>query len=462
MSRAEHPVEQDVTIGPAVVTVPGDWRVVESGAEGLVVLRAPLDADPALETLQQTPGFVHPNLVLSYREAPAEQGGVARTAGDELRGALHVAPGSTLLAATAFRTADGLPGRAHVVAALKDRTPFQSSRWYVGLGDVVVEIVLTLPASPQPDLLRLGESVAGSVRPDPKRQPASEQRGLSDRSQPTIPERRVDRVLLHRLAQEELPDALTRLEDIAEIIADLPTGLLPGAPAELSAEAIERLLETAQLGSTTRFSGTTAPEVRELRDRGLMDGDDLSGLGARMLSGVESEPDLVLSGRSVGGTARVRVWIDGTEATLVLEPALAQQDRTGTQGHHLMRELAISVPAVLMAWAGQQSGWFVDVTADLEADALEELTSTAGAVPQAGIRCAPEDEEFIRDALGGAVTHWSAILGATGGGVSWLQTAQRGPLMIGRGDDADTVRLSSTTASVVYDQLMTLTRSVSG
>ena len=217
MPEAEDWKPTTVQLGPALVDVPSDWEIQDSGKRGTVVLTMPLGRDAAMQQLRRLPGFIQPNLVLRFFTMPADQGGVARAAGDELRAALHRSPGASLIAVTPLSTQAGFPGRAQLIVGTYQRVPFQMSRWYLGVGDTVVEVVLTLPSTVQPDLLQLGERVAQTVRPDPT---GSEADASGDSSLPTI------EVVLLGLAPRLALTAsgLNRLDD------DVSQGDRPGVP----------------------------------------------------------------------------------------------------------------------------------------------------------------------------------------------------------------------------------------
>lgn len=445
MSPGENPPTQDITVGPALVAVPADWTVGSSPTEGLIVLHKSTDSGPG-EDAQPEPGVIQPNLVLSFMENPASQGGVAQTAAVQLHTVLHRAPGTTLLAMTAFTTATGLPGRAHVVSGLHRRTPFQSSRWYVGVGDVVVEIVLTLPAEPQPDLLATGTAAAYSVG---SADPAHTEE-LGHLSQPVIPQRRIDQVLRQRLSDEDVAESTKTLEDVAEIVSDVPRGRLPAQSLALSPEAADKLIVLVQVGNTSRFSAGTAPEIRELQEAGLHTGAELSELGEHITGGVDGEPDLHLVSRVAQEQSVAQVWIDHNEATLMLQ---------GPEHTDVLRELAASVPAILLAWSGRHGGWFVDAAAQLPAASLDQLLDGGDHESRRQLLSAqPHDGDYLADAFGEPAAHFTCTVGTTGSALEWVHTARRGPFMIEDADDPDRLRLSSATSSVLYDYLVKLTQ----
>lgn len=439
------PPTQDVAVGPALVTVPADWTVGSSPTEGLIVLHKPTGSEPGDEARSE-PGVIQPNLVLSFMENPASQGGVAQAAAVQLHTVLDRTPGTTLLAVTAFTTATGLPGRAHVVSGLHRRTPFQSSRWYVGVGDVVVEVVLTLPAEPQPDLLATGTAAAYSVRSaDPT---GTEERG--QRSQPVIPQRRIDQVLRQRLRDEDVPESPKTLEDIAEIVSEVPRGRLPAQSLALSPEAANKLIELVQLGNTSRFSAGTAPEIRELQEDGLHTGAQLSDLGAHIMGGVDGEPDLYVVARDALEQSVARVWIDRNEVTLMLD---------GAEHTYLLRELAASVPAILLAWTGQHGAWFVDAAAELPAGSLDQLLAGGDHEDRHQLLAAqPHDADYMADAFCEPAFYVTCAVGTTGSALEWVHTARRGPFMVDDAAEPDRLRLSAVTSSVLYDYLVKLTQ----
>lgn len=289
-----------IQLGPALVEVPSDWEVEQSGKRGTVVLTMPLGHDPAMQQLRHFPGFIQPNLVFRYFPMPADQGGVARAAGDELRAALHYSPGASLLAVTPFTTQVGIPGRAQLIVGIYQRVPFQMSRWYLGVGDTVVEVVLTLPSTVQPDLLHLGERIAQTIRPDPT---GSESDATRDSSLPAIPPSRLDHTMTEGSYATHDGDSgshvHTGLEQVERLVEDIDRNRLPGRAGTLSRAAAEQLQNRAELGSVQRFSARRQAEDHELEALGAVNNGALTEKGRHLTSGMTEEPDIVLTGWAV-------------------------------------------------------------------------------------------------------------------------------------------------------------------
>lgn len=436
-------------LGPALADLPGDWEIVKNGEDGIVVVRMPLDQDADPESLVNIPGYLQPNFALRFFPSPASEGGVARSAGDELRAALHSFPGSSLLASTPFDTPDGLPGRAQLLTGLQQRVPYQVSRWYVGVGDSVVEIVLTLPNTPHPDLLALGEAVAQSVRPDPSGTEASTTR---EHSLPAIPEKRLDVSLQNHLREEGADVSVGRLEKLNEVLADIDLAPLPGKGGRVSTSALDYLESTAELGNIGKFSAQRGPEVEQLESLGIIENGELSEAGHHTVSGVSEEPDLVISGIGAGGETRGRVWLDGHEATLLLGPSWRelQKNAEATDGF-VLRELGLSVSVILDSWTANQAAWFIDYSVDCTPQELDAalidggfsddvLTGTSG---------------FASEALSHPLTLWTVDVPQTGERFQWVRTHDRGPLVVTQGEN-QLIQLKSTTAAVIHDSIATM------
>lgn len=453
MQGTEHWTTTVMQLGPALVDVPSQWRVQDSGKHGIVVLTMPWEDDAAMQRLQHIPGFIQPNLVFRYFPMTANQGGVARAAGDELRAALHHSPGSSLLAVTPFTTRSGLPGRAQLIVGIHQRIPFQMSRWYAGLGDTVVEIVLTLPNTFQPELLQLGEVIADSVRPDPA---GSEADVTGNSSHPAIPPRRLDKTMREQLnTNNDGAHPQGELERIETILEDLDRNHLPGRGGILSASAVEHLENSVKLGSVRRFSAGPHPEDQELEALGLVENGTLSDKGRHLTSGVRDEPDIVLKGQRGTRTTEARVWIDGEEATLFLGRTgrdLADTTKSSVDNHHIHREFVISVPVILDAWTANEAAWFTDTTIECSVDELDSILAGQD-VPKSLLS---ESSSFGKQVLSEGLTLWTASYKNSGKRFQWLRSRRRGPFLISHHKMTKSVQLTSTTASVIHDSLARL------
>lgn len=445
-----------IQLGPTLVDVPADWEVQDSGQRGLVVLTMPLGHDPALQKLRHVPGFIQPNLVVRFFPMAADQGGVARAAGDELRAGLHSSPGASLLAVTPFATRAGFPGRAQLIVGIYQRVPYQMSRWYIGVGDTVVEIVLTLPSSFQPELLQLGENVARTVRPDPSGAEADATHGSS---LPAIPPSRLD----HTVSEESYADddgdssavVHAELEKVEWFVEDIDLNRLPGRPGTLSRAAAEHLQNTVELGSVQRFSAHPKSEGGELEALGVVSNGALTDRGRHLTSGMREEPDVVLTGRRAGQSTEAMIWLDGEEATLLLGPTardLEMDPEVSGRTHYILRELSLSVPVILDSWSGNEAAWFTDTTVVCSPSEVEGILA-GEAVPQ---RLRAESSSLALEALTEGMSLWTANNRQSGQQVQWLRSRRRGPFLVSRGETAESLQLSSTTGSFIHDSLRIL------
>lgn len=445
-----------IQLGPALVEVPSDWEVEQSGKRGTVVLTMPLGHDPAMQQLRHFPGFIQPNLVFRYFPMPADQGGVARAAGDELRAALHYSPGASLLAVTPFSTQAGFPGRAQLIVGTYQRVPFQMSRWYLGVGDTVVEVVLTLPSTVQPDLLQLGERVAQTVRPDPTGSGAD---ASGDSSLPAIPPSRLDHTVREESHANHDGDAGTldqvELEKVERLVEDIDLNRLPGRAGTLSRAAAEHLQNTAELGSVQRFSARPHAEDQELEALGLIKNGALTEDGRHLTSGMTEEPDIVLTGRRAGHSTEAMIWLDGEEATLVLGPTAQdlEADLESTEkAHYVLRELALSVPVILDSWSANEAAWFMDTTIVCSRSEMDGIL--AGHAVSERLRA--ESSPLALEVLTEGMSLWTAERRKSGQRFQWLRSSRRGPFLSSNGETPESVQLSSTTASFIHDSLVTL------
>lgn len=441
-----------IHLGPTLVDIPANWEVLDGGERGTVVLKMPWEQDSAMQRLMHIPGFVQPNLVFRFFPMAADQGGVARAAGDELRAALHHSPGASLLAVVPFSTHAGFPGRAQLIVGIYQRVPYQMSRWYVGVGDTVVEIVLTLPGTFQPELLQLGEMIAETVRADPA---GSEAGATGSSSLPAIPPARLDGTVSDQFNTSNngvhLEGGLERIERILE---DVDRNRLPGRGGILSGAAVEHLESTAQLGSLRRLSPGPHPEDQELAALELVEGGTLSEKGRHLTSGVRDEPDIVLSGRREQRSTQGRVWIDGEEATLLLGPTgrdLTEDPYSLANAHHAHRELALSIPVILDSWTANEATWFTDTAIDCSLTELDAILAGHGVSERLRTTSSP----LVMQILSEGLTSWTASR-KNSGQFQWLRSSRRGPFLISRGETPDSVQLSSTTASFIHDSLAKL------
>lgn len=439
-----------IRLGPALIDVPDGWEVCEDGSRGVIVLRLPLDLNHGTHQLSETPGLIHPNIALRFFDGAPAEGGVARAAADELRAVLSAASGTTPVAAQPFLTDSGLPGRGHLLVGLHARIPFQMSRWYVGVGSTLVEVVLTFPNTDHPELLMLGEAVARSIRADPT---GVEHGAAGSGSAPAIPEWRVDSTLLRALKAADLPTELARLERLEQLTSEATLGTLPGRGAELSHEAMQHLLAITELGSIHRFSAAPEPALGELEALGLVEDQRLSARGRHVMSGVSGTPDISVAGRLGEETTEARIWLDGDEATCLLGPS--HRDLVeGRVGHgYVLRELAVSASVILDAWVGNHAAWFSDFSVVLDEAALNGCLEGD---PQRGIPAlGGAKEALVREALSGGLSDWTFSGHRSGHQFRWLRTRHRGPMLIDSEEGAPAVRLSSSSGSVIHHELMT-------
>ncbi|GHD05571.1 hypothetical protein [Zhihengliuella salsuginis] len=431
-----------VRLGPAVVDAPSDWIVERDGSDGVVVLRMPLD-ETDLGELATTPGFVHPNLVLRYLESPPAAGGVAKTAADELVGALTGSKGSTVLTVAATPI-NGYPSRTQVIAGIHQRSPYQVDRWFIGVGDAVVEISLTLPAMILPDMVALGGEVACSIRLHPDAEAPPEP------AHPAIPESLRDAVLEEHVRGLDTEQDLAPVESIASLLDGADRASLPGSSARIILEAADYLLHADEAGLSARFGSPVRPEILELQELGILTGTALTGKGRQIVSGVAGRGQLSLEGVSAGRTTAGDVWFDGDQATLLLGPTLADL-RDGATGHiYVLRELALSVPTILAAWTRNDAAWFVDHSVRLSSANLDERLD--GHQPGGG----PEDlAAFDRELVGDGLTRWTCAAGGEEAPLIWFGGTGRGPL-VPTEDTGDAVRLTTVSALQIHDEISRL------
>ncbi|WP_167635498.1 hypothetical protein, partial [Micrococcus lylae] len=130
--------------------------------------------DVRAETAHTGAEEIHPNVAVRYFVEP-EEGGVASAALRELHlGGESALDGFLPLSYEAFFTGVGLPARRHHVVAWQRGLLWHSLRWYVGSGDHVLELALTVGegddvralGSQCDDLARRVRPVHGSDRPD--------------------------------------------------------------------------------------------------------------------------------------------------------------------------------------------------------------------------------------------------------------------------------------------------------
>lgn len=456
MPEAEDWKPTTVQLGPARVDVPSDWEIQAAGKRGTVVLTMPLGRDAAMQQLRRLPGFIQPNLVFRFFPMPADQGGVARAAGDELRAALHRSPGASLIAVTPFSTQAGFPGRAQLIVGTHQRVPFQMSRWYLGVGDTVVEVVLTLPSTVQPDLLQLGERIAQTVRPDPT---GSEADASGDSSLPAIPPSRLDDTVSEKPKANDDGDSGTlvhaELEKVERLVEEIDLNRLPGRAGTMSRAAAEHLQNTAELGSVQRFSARPHAEDQELEALGLIKNGVLTEEGRHLTSGMTEEPDIVLTGLRAGRSTEAMIWLDGEEATLVLGPTardLEADTESTERTHYVLRELALSVPVILDSWSANEAAWFTDTTIVCSQSDMDNILADE-VVPE---RLRAESSRLALEVLTEGLSLWTAERKKSGQRFQWLRSSRRGPFLTSNGATPESVQLSSTTASFIHDSLVTL------
>lgn len=431
-------------IGPATAALPRSWEALADGGEGLVQVALPFNE----ESQQSPPGMVRPNIVVRFFEVPADDGGVARVSADELRAALTLLPGTSVLAVTQFETQTGLPGRAQVLTGTEKRVPFLSHRWYVGLPDVVVEVVLTGPNMNSAELVQLGEAVARSIR---TRTP-SDSPSASDAA-PRIPDRRVDQSLLEHLESQEPSTAKgNRVERISEILEGLVPADLPAPKLVVSPAAAEHFQTVAAVGTVSRFSGTQSAVVEELREVGLLGPDgSLTDLGRHIGSGLEEAPSLTLNGRAFGKETQGSIWFDGLEATLLLGSSATDLRDGAEEKCYIYRELGLSVNTIVDAWAGVRADWLVELrlqTAPAElASALDETH-----VPASQTKCVS-----LEDQARAVEAQWSCAMEESGRRLDWIQTRHRGVLYLVAGEQRQ-LDLISTTGLGIHQHLAALVK----
>lgn len=320
----------------------------------------------------------------------------------------------------------------------------------------MVEVVLTLPSTVQPDLLQLGERIARTVRPDPT---GSEADATGDSSLPAIPPSRVDHTV------SEISNAkddgvwgvpvYAELEKVERLVEDVDLNRLPGRPAPLSRAAAEHLQNTAELGSVQRFSARPHAEDRELEALGLAENGTLTEKGRHLTSGMTGEPDIVLTGRRTGHSTEAMIWLDGEEATLVLGPTardLEAETESIETSHYVLRELALSVPVILDSWSANEGAWFTETTIVCSRSELDDIVAGGDVSERLWAGSSPVALEVLTE----GVSVWRAERRDSGQRFQWARSSRRGPFLISSGEAADSVQLSSTTASFIHDSLVTL------
>lgn len=436
-----------VPIGPATIAVPRTWEVIADGREGVVQVALPLDEG----SRQSPPGMVRPNIAVRYLEARADEGGIAKVAADELRAVLTLLPGTSVLAVTEFYTQTGLPGRAHVLTGIEKRVPFFTHRWYVGLPDVVVEVVLTGPNTSSADLVQIGEAAAQSVRvrnADPEASAS-----VPENAMPRIPESRLDFPLMAYL-EGQGPDQSTphRVERVSELLADLVPGDLPAPKLVLSPAAAEHFQTVASVGMVSRFSGEQSAVVQELQAAELLNSDGaLTDLGAHIGSGLGEEPSLTLNGKVFGHETQGSMWFDGLEATLILGPSAADLRDGAAQRCYIYREMGLSANTIVDAWAGVRADWLVELRLETKP------TDVASALNAARVPSALTKNESVEGQARAAEGQWSCAAAGSDHRLDWIQTHDRGPFYLVSGHQGQ-LELVSTTGLSIHENLAALVK----
>ena len=129
-----------VLVGPFVVPVPEGWEAVTDGLHTGVLV---FDLAGDLSTVGERPeSQLRPNVVLRFFTEESG-GGVMAAAPRELFAEHALRPCTLVLAYDYAVTGAGLPVRRHHVVVDIDGQAVHSVRWYVGLGDAVLEMTLT-------------------------------------------------------------------------------------------------------------------------------------------------------------------------------------------------------------------------------------------------------------------------------------------------------------------------------
>lgn len=443
-----------MSIGPFLVDVPSDWEILDYPDERVTVVREPIESDDPLLSI---PGFVIPNLALRFFEMSASRGGVARAATQEAAATYDQVPGSVLLAMSPFVSTEGLPGRTQVMTGIQDGIPFVSSRWYAGDGTHVLELTVTGPGTPMPDLMELGQRIAASMRT------AAE---ITGELTPVIDAELLDEAMMDTLLdQSPLADrrgAVPGLESVALILAARPLNRPVPAVIPLEAEAWSSLLEIAQGGVGGRLMRSSVPAPHERLCRtGLATRGGLTQTGSVWgdLGGLP--PVLTIHGQRSEGERRGEIRLDGMDCFATLDqpfPVGRDVDR-GQVGSRLAGAfLTLALPSVLLEWCGLRADWFADLQASGPADGLSALYRHS--TGNGSVWTRDSGGTVMDGILSGSKTRWTVALADGQPQLSWIQPDARGPMSVYAVEGGDRVRLESTTGLALFEALSRLFREV--
>lgn len=443
-----------LSVGPFLVDVPAGWEIVDYPDERVTVVREPTDPDDPLVSI---PGYVIPNVAFRFFEAPAAFGSAARSATQEAAATYDQVPGAVLLAVSPFTTVEGLPGRAHMMTGIQDGIPFMSSRWHVGDGTTVLEVTLTGPGTPMPDLMELGQHIADSVRTTTQ---------VAEDVTPVVTEDLQDRAMMDVLTEQSAAakseEPVPGLESVALILAARAVSRPVPATVPVEPDEWASLLETAQGGLRGRLiKSAPRPPHPGLVQAGLATRRRLTERGSAWGDLAQLPPALIVRGRRFGRECRGEVRLDGMDCLVTLDQPFRvgrDADPSGGGTRLVGAFLTLALPPVLLDWCGLRADWFADLRASGPATAEGALSGASGNPGSAWVT--ESGGAVMEGILAGASTRWTVELADGQSQLAWFQPDERGPMLVYGTNGGDRIQAESTTGLVLYDSLSRLIRDV--